>query len=223
MTTTNFEEIKEEILKRAHKAGACAEQYGRAYQSKSTEELMQVVKDNFHWACDYNVITPDLIERYREEFAANEIYLNVSTKRGYLLCDNATVEAWGNATVEACDNATVKAWGNATVKACDNATVKACDNATVEACDNATVKACDNATVKAWGNATVEAWGNATVKAWGNATVKACDNATVKAWGNSYCCSYYVIECKLSDKAIYRVISENTIYFADDTIKFKKQ
>ena len=151
MTTTNFEEIKEEILKRAHKAGACAKQYGRAYQSKSTEELMQVVKDNFHWACDYNVITPDLIERYREEFAANEIYLNVSTKRGYLLCDNATVEAWGNATV------------------------------------------------------------------------KACDNATVKAWGNSYCCSYYVIECKLSDKAIYRVISENTIYFADDTIKFKKQ
>ena len=183
MTTTNFEEIKEEILKRAHKAGACAKQYGRAYQSKSTEELMQVVKDNFHWACENNVITPDLIERYREEFAANEIYLNVSTKRGYLLCDNATVKAWGNATVEACDNATVEAWGNATVEA--------------------------------WGNATVKAWGNATVEAWGN--------ATVKAWGNSYCCSYYVIECKLSDKAIYRVISENTIYFADDTIKFKKQ
>ncbi|MDE7442145.1 MAG: hypothetical protein K2M69_08270, partial [Muribaculaceae bacterium] len=66
------------------------------------------------------------------------------------------------------------------------------------ACDNATVEACDNATVEAWGN------------------------ATVKAWGNAYCSSYYVIECKLSDKAIYRVISENTIYFADDTIKFKK-
>ena len=100
MTTTNFEEIKEEILKRAHKAGACAKQYGRAYQSKSTEELMQVVKDNFHWACDYNVITPDLIERYREEFAANEIYLNVDVEGGYLLCDNATVKACDNARLQ---------------------------------------------------------------------------------------------------------------------------
>ena len=88
-------------------------------------------------------------------------------------------------------------------------------NATVEASGNATVEALGNATVRASGNATVEAWGNATVEAWGN--------ATVRAWGNAYTTSYSTIECKLSDKAIYRVRESNIIYYASDDMKFEKQ
>ena len=158
-STDKFNEIKAEILSRAKEADACKEQYGRAYKSETLAELMQVVKDNFDWACRNKVITPDLIEKYREEFAENNIWLNVNVTSGFLLCGNSTVEAWGNSTVEA----------------------------------------------------------------WDNSTVKAYDNSTVKAWGNSYTSSYYKIECKLSDNAVYRVQSENTIYFANENMKFVKQ
>ena len=162
-------------------------------------------------------------------------------------CGSATVEACGSATVEAYDNATVEAWGNATVRACGSATVGACGSATVEAYGSATVEACGNATVRAYDNATVEAWGNATVRACGSATVGACgsatveacgsatveacgnatvrayDNATVEAWDSAYCSSWSLMECKLSDNALYRVRSTNTVYCANDSMKFRKQ
>ena len=206
MTTEEFSELKEEILRRAKEASACREQYGRAYKAESMSELCAVLKDNFWWAVHNSVLDIPLLEKYREGFAEHDIFVNVSVEKGFLLC--------GNATVKAC--------GNATVKACGNATVEACDNATVEACGNATVKAWDNATVKACGNATVKAWDNATVKAWGNATVEACDNATVEACGNAYVSSYVIVECKLSDNAIYRIRRDNIIRFASDSIKFEK-
>nr|DAS79068.1 MAG TPA: baseplate hub subunit and tail lysozyme [Caudoviricetes sp.] len=204
---TDFEDIKAEILNRAKAAKACTEQYSRAYKSETLQELCSVIKDNFNWYFNNKVITSNLLMQYREDFAQNDIFINISVRSGFLLCDNATVEARGNATVKAC--------GNATVKACDNATVEARGNATVKAWDNATVKAWDNVTVEAWGNATVEACDNATVKARGNATVEACDNA--------YCTSHCIIECKLSNNAIYRVKSTNTVYYSSDNINFIKQ
>ena len=188
---TNFEAIKAEILNRAKAAKACTEQYSRAYKSETLQELCSVIKDNFRWCFNKKVITSNLLMQYREDFAQNDIFINISVRSGFLLCDNATVEACGNATVEACGNATVKAY--------------------------------DNATVEAWGNATVEAWDNATVKAWGDATVKAYDNATVKAYDNAYCTSHRIIECKLSNNAIYRVKSTNTVYYSSDNINFIKQ
>ena len=220
---TNFEAIKAEILNRAKAAHACIEQYGRAYKSETLYELCNVIKDNFHWCSNNKVITSDLLMQYREDFAQNDIFINISIRSGFLLCGNATVEAWDNVTVEACGNATVEACGNATVEACDNATVKACDNATVKAWDNVTVEACGNATVEACGNATVKACGNATVEACDNATVEACDNATVEVRDNAYCTSYYAIECKLSDNAIYRERSTSTIYYSSDKISFIKK
>ena len=228
---TDFEDIKAEILNRAKAAKACTEQYSRAYKSETLQELCSIIKDNFNWCFNNKVITSNLLMQYREDFAQNDIFINISVRSGLLLCDNATVEAcgnatvkaWGNATVKACGNATVEAWGNATVKAWGNATVKAWDNVTVEAWGNATVEAWGNATVKAWDNVTVEAWGNVTVEAWGNATVEACGNATVEAWDNAYCTSHCIIECKLSNNAIYRVKSTNTVYYSPDNINFIKQ
>ena len=164
---TDFEDIKAEILNRAKAAKACTEQYSRAYKSETLQELCSVIKDNFNWCFNNKVITSNLLMQYREDFAQNDIFINISVRSGFLLCDNATVEAWGNATVEA--------WGNATVKAYDNVTVKACDNVTVEACDNV------------------------------------------------YCTSYYIIECKLSNNAIYRVKRTNTVYYSSDNINFIKQ
>ncbi|MDE6254722.1 MAG: hypothetical protein K2M39_00865 [Muribaculaceae bacterium] len=135
MNNDNFEAIKAEILKRAKEHHACTEQYSRAYKSENLAELMQVIKDNFNWACHNDVVTPDIIEQYREDFAANDIYLNVDANRGFLICDNATVTA--------------------------------------------------------------------------------CDSA--------YCTSLYMIECKLYGNAIYRLRSENTIFYANDETKFVKQ
>ena len=210
----NFNLIKDEILQRAKEARACAEQYARAYKAETMQDLCNVIKDNFDWAHRNKVIDTALLMLYRDDFAKNGIFVNTSVSKGYLLCDNATVEAWDNATVKAWGNATVKAWGNATVEAYGNATVKAWVNATVEAWDNATVKACDNAMVEAYGNAMVEAWDNATVEAW--------DNATVKAWDNAYVSSYAIVECKLSGNAIYRIRRDNIIRFASDSLKFEK-
>ena len=202
----NFNLIKDEILRRAKEARACAEQYARAYKAETMQDLCNVIKDNFDWAYRNMVIDTALLMLYRDDFAKNGIFVNTSVSKGYLLCDNATVRAYGNATVEAL--------GNATVRACDNATVEAWGNATVEAWGNATVEACDNATVEALGNATVEACDNA--------TVEACDNATVEALGNAYVSSYAIVECKLSENAIYRVRSTQTVFYASDNITFKK-
>ena len=203
-------------MRRAHDVGACKEQYRRAYKAANMAGLCRVIKDNWGWCCDWVVVTPYLLEKYRDEFAEQQIYVNVDTDNGFLLAwDNATVEASGNATLRVWDNATVRAWDNATVRVWDNATVRAWGNATVEASGHATVEASDNATVRAWANATVRAWGNATVLAW--------SNATVRAWGNAYCASYSMIKCKLSEHALHKVRSTNTVYFASDDIKFVKQ
>ncbi|MBP3511149.1 MAG: hypothetical protein J6K19_03810 [Prevotella sp.] len=48
-------------------------------------------------------------------------------------------------------------------------------------------------------------------------------NATVEAFGNAYCVSFLGINCRLSDNALNRVISTNTVYFANDNINFQKQ
>ena len=53
------------------------------------------------------------------------------------------------------------------------------------------------------------------VTEWGSATVRAC--------GSAYCSSWSLMECKLSDNALYRVRSTNTVYYANDNIKFQKQ
>ena len=212
---SRFRELKKELLERAHKADACREQYSRAYGAQTLEKLMDVVKDNFFWAVNNKVLDGEFIDKWSVEFNANKIWHNQSVSSGYLI-------ASGNATVRAYDNATVEASGNATVEAYGNATVEAYGNATVRAYGNATVRAYGNATVRAYGNATVRASDNATVRASDNATVEAYGNATVRAYGNAYVMSWDVLECKLSNSAIWRIQKENTIRYADDNMKFEK-
>ena len=212
-----FEEFKTTILERAKKECACKEQYSRALKSDTFEDLMSVIKDNFLWATENKIIDPILINEYKQEFNGNNIWCNENARNGFLLLT-------GNTTAEATGNTTVEAYGNTTVEAYDNTTVRAYDNTTVEAYGNTTVRAYDNTTVEAYGNATVEAYGNTTVEATGNTTVRAYDNTTVEAYGNAYIHSYYIIECKLKDNSIYRLISENKIFYPEESaIKIEKQ
>ena len=170
-----FEEIKKEILERAHNARACTIQYKRAYQSENLETLCNVIKDNFWWCCRNNVLDGELIDKYKKIFSDNKIYHNVSIKSGFLL-------ASGNSTVEASGNSTVKTYDNSTVEASGNSTVKAYGNSTVEAYDNSTVQAYGNSTVKAFGNSTVKAYDNSYINCRSTIECVLKDNSIVRKW-----------------------------------------
>ena len=144
-----FEEIKKEILERAHNARACTIQYKRAYQSENLETLCNVIKDNFWWCCRNNVLDGELIDKYKEIFSDNKIYHNVSIKSGFLL-------ASGNSTVEAYDNSTVQAYGNSTVKAFGNSTVKAYDNSYINCRSTIECVLKDNSIVRKWDTNTIQ-------------------------------------------------------------------
>ena len=176
-----FEELKKELLKRAKDADACKEQYARAYNTQTLEQLMDVCRDNFSWACNNAVLDIDIITQYRNEFALGNIYANENVINGFLLCSNANVSAWGYTIVEAYDNAVVEAYGSTSVRT--------------------------------HGNVTVEAWNCVIVEVYGSATVRAHDYA--------YITSYSTIEAKLSDDAIYRIRSNNTIKYANPKMKFE--
>ena len=110
-----FEEFKDEILKRAREANACKQEYGRAYKSNTFDELMLVIKDNFSFAVNKKVIDPELIEDYKEEFIASDIYCNQYTEKGYLLVSDFSMENInGNVVVNVRGNATIQdVWDNA--------------------------------------------------------------------------------------------------------------
>ena len=159
-----FEQLKKIILERAHAAGACREQCGRAYKAENLADLMAVVRDNFYWAVNTSVIDGELIDAYKSEFNEGRIWHNENISKGCLLAS-----------------------GSATVRASGSATVRASGSATVEAYDSATVEAYDSATVRAYGSATVRAYGSATVEAYDSATVEASGSAYICSWSVKEC------------------------------------
>jgi hypothetical protein len=191
MKQKTFEEIKEELLLRAKKAGACQIGYAMGLRSQSKADILKAITDNWSWVLrTARIVDAKYLEdNFAEEDLAEagiytQKYHEVTTTS--FACGSATVRAYDSATVKAYDSATVEAYDSATVEAYDSATVKAYDSATVEAYDSATVEAYDSATVKAYDSATVEAYDSATVEAYDSATVKAYDSATVEAYENSY-------------------------------------
>ena len=184
-----FNEIKQEILRRAKEAKACTEQHKRAYSAETMQELAKVIKDNFNWVCQNKVIDVELIGIYQEEFAEVEIYANKSIDSGYVLINGNVDRLSGNAIAWMFGNSTVtKMFGNSTVtEMYDNSIVtEMFDNSTVtEMYDNSTVKEMfGNSTVtEMYDNSTVtEMFGNSTVtRMFGNSTVtEMYDNSTVK-------------------------------------------
>ena len=161
MEQKTFEEIKEELLLRAKKAGACQIGYAMGLRSQCKADILKAITDNWSWVLrTARIVDAEYLEdNFDEEDLAEagiytQKYHEVTTTS--FACGSATVEAYGSATVEAYGSATVKAYGSATVEAYGSATV--------EAYDSATVKAYDSATVKAYGSATVEAYENSYVE-----------------------------------------------------------
>ena len=161
MEQKTFEKIKEELLLRAKKAGACQIGYAMGLRSQSKADILKAITDNWFWVLrTARIVDAEYLE---DNFTEEELteagiytqkYHEVTTTS--FACGSATVKAYDSATVEAYGSATVEAYGSATVKAYDSATVEAYGSATVEAYGSATVKAYDSATVKAYENSYVE-------------------------------------------------------------------
>ena len=86
-----FNELKKEILRRAHEAHACIAEYGRACKAETLDDLMQVVRDNFRWCTSNDVVDGALIDAYKEEFNAGKIWHNESSiTEGFMLMDGSS-------------------------------------------------------------------------------------------------------------------------------------
>ena len=129
MEQKTFEKIKEELLLRAKKAGACQIGYAMGLRSQSKADILKAITDNWFWVLrTARIVDAEYLE---DNFTEEELteagiytqkYHEVTTTS--FACGSATVEAYGSATVKAYDSATVKACGSATVGAYENSYVE---------------------------------------------------------------------------------------------------
>ena len=147
-----FEQFKKELLARAKDVGACTEQYSRALHAETADALLSVVRDNFRWAVDNDVLTGDFIDEWKDEFAAGRIWHNCDVENGCLLATEGRFVARGNSSVVAWDNSSVEAWDNSSDMARGNSSVVARGHSSVVARGNSSVEAWDNSSVVARGN-----------------------------------------------------------------------
>ena len=140
-----FNELKEEILRRAHEARACREEYGRAYKAETLDDLMQVIQDNFQWCCCNNVVDGALIDAYKEEFNAGKIWHNESfITEGFILMDgDSRGELYGNSYGYFCDNSCGELHGNSYGYFRDNSCGELHGNSRGELRDNSYAISCD--------------------------------------------------------------------------------
>lgn len=113
MTQDELDAIKSEIIAKLSDANAYSDVIQRIDNSITMAQLCDVIKCNFAQFIYYKVIDAKFITRYQNDFAENEIYANVDTSKGFVLCDgNAKVYASGNAAVRAYDNTNIIDYDN---------------------------------------------------------------------------------------------------------------
>ena len=121
MEQKTFEEIKEELLLRAKKAGACQIGYAMGLRSQCKADILKAITDNWSWVLrTARIVDAEYLEDNfdEEDLAEAGIY----TQKYHEV--TTTSFACGSATVEAYGSATVKAYGSATVEACENSYVE---------------------------------------------------------------------------------------------------
>lgn len=129
MEQKTFEEIKEELLLRAKKAGDCQIGYAMGLRSQCKADILKAITDNWSWVLrTARIVDAEYLEdNFDEEDLAEagiytQKYHEVTTTS--FACGSATVKAYGSATVEACGSATVEAYDSATVEAYENSYVE---------------------------------------------------------------------------------------------------
>ena len=245
--TTRFEELKKEILIRAHKAEACREQYGRAYGAETLDALMEAVRDNFGWCCENDVLDGDIIDRYKAEFNAGNIWHNEArVTDGMLLLENSSAELLGNSSAELRENSSAvlrenssavlrgnssaELWGNSSAVLLENSSAELLENSSAELLENSSAVLRENSSAVLRGNSSAVLRGNSSAELlenssaelWGNSSAELWGNSRAELWGNSYGISYSIKECKLHDHAIYRIRETNEVRYVDESIRFVK-
>ena len=183
-----FEELKEELLKRAKEHHACTYQYRRALKAETWDQLMSVIRDNFTWASDARVLTSKLISKYEKRFASYKIYANKSVKGGFILVDgNTRIETTDATKVFALDNAEVVMRGKGWIKAMHHAKITAFDYTYMTLLDDVTAEIHDHCIAFAFHNANITAYDYTKVYAKDLVTIQAYDNVSVYSTHTAIC------------------------------------
>ena len=119
MSNNKFQEVKAEILRRAEQKEACKSQYSRANDAETVDDLLEVVKDNFSWCWDRQVVDIDLLNKLGDDVLwRNGIY--TSGEHHLAFSENVSLFFLGSsqATVETRESsqATVETWGSSIVR-----------------------------------------------------------------------------------------------------------
>ena len=104
-----FEEVKEELLRKAKEAGACADGYRMGLEAENKADLLKAITKNLWWV----LVSTKIIdaEYLKENFTEEELNETVIYINGIHKTDTVAF-ALGSATVEACGIATVEAYDN---------------------------------------------------------------------------------------------------------------
>lgn len=62
-----FNELKQELLDKAKKAGACTDQYKRAYKAETEAELLEVINDNLNWCADNECVSHEYFSKFNQQ------------------------------------------------------------------------------------------------------------------------------------------------------------
>ena len=143
---TNYKEVKDSLLSFGKSHSACQYEYRRLYAAESVESVMEVVKDNFSWCCQYKDFA-DVLMAHRDQFAEHKIWINTSIEInegiGYLL----TTEGEFNAESRGTSTINAESRGTSTINAtsCETSTINA------ESCETSTINA------RSWETSTINA------------------------------------------------------------------
>ena len=108
-----FEEVKEDLLRKAKEAGACADGYRMGLEAENKADLLKTITENWCWVLvSAKIIDAEYLKDNFTEEELNEAGIYVSgiheTSTIAFACGRATVKAYDSATVKACDSATVE-------------------------------------------------------------------------------------------------------------------
>ena len=228
---TNYKEVKDSLLSFGKSHSACQHEYKRLYAAESVESVMEVVKDNFSWCCQYKDFA-DVLMAHRDQFAEHKIWINTSVEInegiGYLLTtegefnatslETSTINArsWGTSTINA------RSWGTSTI----NAESRETSTINAESWGTSTINATSrgpstiNARSRETSTINAESWETSTINArsWETSTINA------ESWGTSTMILLTsTIECQVNNSSIARYIAENRVVFADGSMKFERR
>jgi hypothetical protein len=138
-----FDELKDETLRRTHHKDACIREYKRAAAAKDADELLEVIKANIGWALTSRMLTAEDIERLFGEALCNahDIYFrNHQTLRdkASVHFGSSTSEHYGSSTSEHYDSSTSVHFDSSTSKHYGSSTSKHYDSSTSVHFDSST-------------------------------------------------------------------------------------